>query len=113
MTNNSFVAEKYFAKKIDRYITMKNTNPDAINAYMKKSFYSEFVNAKFTMDESVFSIKNNGDGEFHVEYIEDGFCYRKSRGKYQKTRVNVKVLMNADLKITFFRQYHIISNSYE
>lgn len=110
LNNKTFDANLYFADNVERFITMTNTSPSAINAYINNSFYIEFVDAHFEMEADSYTVSMQKAGNYNVEYIEQGKWYRESKHYYQKTRVHVKVILNSDLKITSFHQYNVIEN---
>lgn len=112
LQNRDFDANQYFAENIDRFITMVNVTPEEINSYINTSYYKEFVDAKSEIEAGSYSIIKNENG-YTIEYIESGTCYRTSKKAYQTARVNVKVSMNNDFKITYFNQYNIIENNYD
>jgi type II secretory pathway pseudopilin PulG len=111
LNNKTFDANLYFANNVERFITMTKTSPAAINAYINNSFYKEFVDAHSEMEENSYSVSIPNAGNYNVEYIEQGKCYRSSKHYYQKIRVHVKVVLNSDFKITYFQQYNVIENS--
>jgi len=111
LNNKTFDANLYFADNVERFITMTNTNPSAINAYINNSFYDEFIDAHFEMEADSNTVSIQDAGYTIIEYIEQGKWYRASKHYYQKTRVHVKVIINSDLKITYFHQYNVIENS--
>ncbi len=108
----SFDARKYFADKVDRFITMRNTTPPEINNYINTSFYNEFVGSRIEIEDGSVSFNKNGNGEYVLDYIENGNCYRTSKQKNQSTKAKVMVILNADFKIKFFNQYKLLENVY-
>jgi hypothetical protein len=112
LMNRNFDATKYFADKVDRFITMRNVTPQVINSYINSSYYKEFVNAKSEIEQEPFVVTKESQDRYSVEYIENGTCYRTSLKKYQHSRVNVKVLLTSEFKIVFFHQYKLIENDY-
>jgi len=112
LMNKTFDATKYFSDKIDRFISIKNTNPNAINSYINSSYYKEFANARSEIERDSFTINKEPGNEYSVEYIENGSCYRTSLKKYQHAIVNVRVMLNDEFKIISFHQYKIIENDY-
>jgi hypothetical protein len=110
LNNKTFDANLYFADNVERFITMTNTNPSAINTYINNSYYEEFVNAHSEIEANSYTVSIQDAGYTSIEYIEQGKCYRASKQYYQKIRVNVKVILNSDFKITNFHQYYVIEN---
>lgn len=105
----NFDASKFFANQVERYITFKNTTPEAISKYMQTDFIKEFINPDFGFEPDSFSIIQQGDN-YVAEYIEVSNCFRKSRQKNQKVRVHVKAILNSNYKITYFSEYDVIEN---
>ena len=112
LMNRTFDATRYFADRVERFITMKNTTPQAINSYINSSYYHEFTEAKSEIESNSFIVTKESGDRYSVEYIENGSCYRTSLKKYQHSRVNVKVLLNNEFKIVLIHQYKIIENDY-
>ena len=112
LLNKNFDATLYFANNIERFITMLNTNPQAINSYINSSYYKEFIDARNVIESGSFVVTKEAGNRYTVEYIENGTCFRKSLHKYQNARVNVKTILNSEYKIVSFHPYHIIENVY-
>ncbi len=94
----NFDAGKFFADKIELYITMRNTTPDAISKYMQTDFIKEFLNPNFGFEPESFSVTQQGD-KYVAEYIESSKCFRNSKQKSQKVRVHVKAIIDHILRL--------------
>lgn len=112
LMNGTFDATRYFADPVERFITMLNTTPQAINSYINSSYYKEFVNGRSEIENGTFILTKDGGDRYSVEYIENGSCFRTSRQKYQHTRAHVKVILNSGFKIVFFQQDKLLQNDF-
>jgi hypothetical protein len=88
LNNNNFDAEKYYAKNVDQFISIKNTNPTNINNLKNNDDYQD---GSSIVDVSSISLtKNNPNNyyscwNFNVEYE----CFRPSKNKYQKCNITI------------------------
>ena len=110
LNNKTFEATKYFADKVDRFITMLNTTPADINNNINTSFYKEFRESKSNMLDSAYTITKEENDNYSIDYIEYGECFRTSLQQFRKAEVRVKVILNADFKIKSFYEYLILKN---
>ncbi len=111
LNNKTFDANEYFDSNIERYITMKNTTPDAINQYINGSYNKEWQDVSCGIENSTYNEQKTDYGYF-VTFIEYGTCFRVSKQKNEKTRVETEVKFNNNRKIIFWRMARVIEKTY-
>lgn len=95
---SDFDANKYYASQVDKYYNRESLTPEDINDLYYKGFYPEFGNPAFEFKESSFDLQISG--ESYVLYFEGIFtCYRKSKKKFQFSRVKTAMTYNKDFQI--------------
>jgi len=112
LENSSFDATDYFSENVDLYITMKNTSPAKINSYINNSFYKEFQNPSYIIEENGYSEEKIENGEYKITFIEKLNCFRKSKQKNQILRTKIEVIFNTNNKIRYWKQLQILQNDY-
>lgn len=107
-----FEASNYFAQQVERYYTLTNTNPSAINQSVNSYHFPEFLNGKTTIQEGSTEVVNIGNNSYELTYLENGSAFRKSKNQKQETKAAVRVRFNSDFKITYFRQEQLLENRF-
>ena len=103
LNNGTFDAKNYFADEVDLFITEQNTNPEAINyRHWNKEDYL-VGNTKIQYINSV----NNYVERSICKYWIDFSCWRTGKALWQSCRVEVEVEINADEKITSYKELQI------
>ncbi|MEI7597534.1 MAG: hypothetical protein WCK02_17430 [Bacteroidota bacterium] len=112
MQNSTFDANQYFVDNIDRFISMKNTSPAKINTYINNSFYKEFQNPSYIIEENGYSEEKIETGEYKITFIEKLNCFRISKQKNQILRTKIEVIFNTNNKIRYWKHLQILQNDY-
>ena len=100
LNNNNFDAEKYYAKNVDQFISIKNTNPTNINELKNNDDYQDGVSI---VDESSITLTKNNPNNYYScwNYNVKYECFRPSKNKYQKC--------NFTIYLGFDENNHIVS----
>ena len=106
----SFNASTHFASQVERYYTLNNTTPPAINENINTYHFPEFQNGQTTIQEGSMEVVNIGSNNYEVTYIENSSAFRKSKNQQQETKAGVRVKFNADFKMTYLRQERLLEN---
>jgi hypothetical protein len=109
---HKFDASKYFAPKVDRFISLKNTTPEEINHAINTEFYPEFEGAASNIDLKTLSISKLPNGYYQADFEESMSCYRKSKDQHQYIKTKVKVLFDKNMKIRYNRQETILEKKF-
>ncbi len=109
---HKFDASKYFAPKVDKFISLKNTTPEEINHAINTEFYPEFEGATSNIDLKTLSISKLPNGYYLAAFEESMSCYRKSKGQHQYIKTKVKVLFDKNMKIKFNHQDTILEKKF-
>lgn len=108
----SFDASRYFASKVDRFITLKNTTPAEITSVIENEFYDEFREAASSIDMGTLQISRHPNGYYQADFEETMSCFRKSKEQHQFIRTRVKVIFDRDLKIRYSHQERVLETRY-
>ncbi|QNF31627.1 SHOCT domain-containing protein [Adhaeribacter swui] len=107
-----FDASNYFAPQVERYYTLSNTTPAAINENVNTYHFPEFLDGKSSIQEGSMAVVNVGNNSYELTYLENGSAFRKSKNQKQETKAAVRVRFNPDFKITYFRQEQLLENRF-
>jgi hypothetical protein len=108
-----FDATQHFAPTVDRFYTLQNTTPAAINEDLTKSHFPEFLEADTQIDPTSLQIGPiANDGTRMVTYLEKGRAFRQSRQQHQQTTAQVRVRFDKNYKIVFLRQERLLENTF-
>jgi hypothetical protein len=107
-----FDASLYFAPKVDRFITLKNTTPAEITSVIENEFYDEFQEAASSIDMNTLQISKHPNGYYQADFEEIMSCFRKSKGQPQFIRTRVKVIFDRELKIRYNHQERVLETRY-
>ncbi|RDC62082.1 SHOCT domain-containing protein [Adhaeribacter pallidiroseus] len=107
-----FEAGNYFAPQVERYYTLSNTTPVAINENINTYHFPEFIDGKSSIQEGSLTVVNAGNNSYELTYLENGSAFRKSKNQKQETKAAVRVKFNPDFKITYFRQEQLLENRF-
>jgi hypothetical protein len=108
-----FNASQHFAPQVERFYTLQNTSPQAIEAELHRSHFPEFTEAELSYDPSTLQISPiANDGTVMVTYQERGRSFRKSRNQYQQTVAQVRARVDKAGKLTYFRQERLLENTF-
>ena len=103
-----FDASKYFASNVAQFILMKNTNAESISKYISNTYYKDYSDIDYFIDNDSFNEKKLDDGTSEITYTETGSCYRISKQKSIKTKIQILLKFNSDNKIISWKQTKII-----
>jgi hypothetical protein len=112
METAPFEASNYFAPQVERYYTLSNTTPAAINENITAYHFPEFTDGKSSIQEGSMEVVNIGNNSYELTYLENGSAFRKSKNQKQETKAAVRVRFNPDFKITYFRQEQLLENRF-
>ncbi|MDQ4139382.1 MAG: SHOCT domain-containing protein [Bacteroidota bacterium] len=107
-----FEAANYFAPQVERYYTLTNTTPAAINENINTYHFPEFLNGQSSIQEGSMEVVSIGNNSYELTYLENGSAFRKSKNQKQETKASVRVRFNPDFKITYFRQEQLLENRF-
>lgn len=108
-----FAAATYFAPKVERFYTMQNTTPGAINDELTKSHFPEFLEAESQIEPGTLKVSEPvNDGSRVVTYLEKSKALRQSMQKHQQTTAQVRVRFDRNFKIIYLRQEKLLENTF-
>ncbi|QMU27283.1 SHOCT domain-containing protein [Adhaeribacter radiodurans] len=107
-----FEAANYFAPQVERYYTLSNTTPAAINVNINTYHFPEFLNGQSSIQAGSMEVVSMGNNSYELTYLENGSAFRKSKNQKQETKAAVRVRFNPDFKITYFRQEQLLENRF-
>ncbi|KUG06549.1 SHOCT domain-containing protein [Solirubrum puertoriconensis] len=108
-----FNASQHFASEVERFYTLQNTTPSAIEAELNRSHFPEFTESQISFDPASLQISPvTEDGTVTVTYNERGRSLRKSRNQYQQTLAQVRARIDRNGKLTYFRQERLLENTF-
>lgn len=111
MRNPPFSAQRHFAPQVERYYTLSNTSPAAINENITSYHFPEFQDSEVTIEEGSMKASSLANG-YEVTYIENGSALRKSKNQKQQTKARVRARFDAGFKMTYFRQEALLENTF-
>jgi hypothetical protein len=111
MRNPPFSAQRHFAPEVERYYTLVNTTPAAINENITSYHFPEFQDSEAAIEEGSIKVSPVANG-YEVTYIENGTALRKSKNQKQQTKARVRARFDASFKMTYFRQEALLENSF-
>lgn len=111
MRNAPFSAERHFAPTVERYYSLVNTTPAAINENINTYHFPEFQDSEASIEEGSIKTSTIPNG-YEVTYIENGTAFRKSKDQKQQTKARVRARFDADFKMTYFRQEALLENNF-
>jgi hypothetical protein len=111
MRNPPFSAQRHFAPQVERYYTLVNTTPAAINENINTYHFPEFQDSEVTIEEGSIKVSPVASG-YEVTYIEHGKALRKSKNQQQQTKARVRARFDASFKMTYFRQEALLENNF-
>lgn len=107
ISDKSFNATNFFAEKVDYFITKKNVTPWDINEEMR-IHYNEFVDSKFTFAEDFeITYHESISGTNYVSFKGFFEAFRASKNKKQECIVTIKLGLNRNNKIVYFKEEKI------
>jgi hypothetical protein len=107
-----FDASKYFARKVDRFINLKNTTPAEITDVIENEFYDEFQESATSIDLKTLVISKLPNSHYQADFEETMSCFRKSKEQHQFIRTKVKVIFDKDLKIRYNHQERLLESRF-
>ncbi|GGE96992.1 SHOCT domain-containing protein [Hymenobacter cavernae] len=108
-----FDAAQHFAPAVERFYTLQNTNPAAINDDLAKTHFPEFLEAETQVDPASLQVGPvANDGTRVVTYLEKGKAFRQSRQQHQQTTAQVRVRFDKNYKIVYLRQERLLENTF-
>lgn len=108
-----FTASAYFAPQVERFYTMQNTTPAAINAELAKTHFPEFLEGQTAIQAGTLQVGAPvADGSRVVTFVEDSQAFRQSRQERQRTSAQMRVRFDKDFKIVYLRQEKLLKNEF-
>ncbi|OUJ75260.1 SHOCT domain-containing protein [Hymenobacter crusticola] len=108
-----FDASQHFASTVERFYTMQNTTPAAINDDLTKTHFPEFLEADTQIDPASVQVGPIADdGTRVVTFLEKGKAFRQSRQQHQQTTAQVRVRFDKNYKIVYLRQERLLENTF-
>jgi hypothetical protein len=108
-----FNAAQHFAPTVERFYTLQNTSPDAINAELERSHFPEFLEGETQGVPGSLNISEPvRDGSRVVTFLEKSRAFRKSRQQYQNTTAQVRIRFDRNFKIVYLRQERLLENTF-
>jgi hypothetical protein len=111
MRNPPFSAQRHFAPTVERYYSLVNTTPAAINENINTYHFPEFLDSEASIEEGSLKASTVPNG-YEVTYIEHGSALRKSKDQKQQTKARVRARFDAGFKMTYFRQEALLENTF-
>jgi tetratricopeptide (TPR) repeat protein len=99
--NQNFDAINYFSDYVSQYINKKNTNPDEINNIIANN--TEFTNSKINLIGTDVIISGINSRDVWTTFT----CFRKSKNKYQTSRVKLQFIFDDQNKITSYKEIEV------
>ena len=107
ISDKTFDATNFFAEKVDYFITKKNMTPWQINDEMKRH-YEEFADSKFTFAQDFEITYHESVGGVNFISFKGFFeAFRVSKNKQQECVVTIKLGLNRNNKIVFYKEEKI------
>ncbi|WP_026461665.1 SHOCT domain-containing protein [Adhaeribacter aquaticus] len=107
-----FSAQRHFASNVERFYTLANTTPAAINDNINTNHFPEFQESEATIEDGSIKLENNTGGGYEVTFIEHGTAFRKSKGQKQETTARVRAKFDQSFKLIYFRQEQLLENKF-
>ena len=107
-----FSAERHFAPTVERYYTLQNTTPSAINENINTYHFPEFQDSESSIEGGTMKLTANNANGYEVTYLEHGSAFRKSKGQKQETTARVRARFDPNFKMTYFRQEALLENKF-
>ena len=108
-----FSAAQYFAPNVERFYTMSNITPEAIDAELAKTHFPEFTEASTQIEPSSVKVSPPvADGSRVVTFLEKSKAFRQSLQKHQQTSAQVRVRLDKNFKIVYLRQEKLLENTF-
>lgn len=108
-----FAAISYFAPQVERFYTLQNTTPAAINEELTRSHFPEFLEAESQIEPGTLKVSPPvTDGSRVVTYTEKSRALRQSLQKRQQTTALVRVRFDKNFKIVYLRQEKLLENTF-
>jgi len=106
LNNNNFNAENYYAKNVEQFISIKNTNPNNINSLINDNDYQDGVS---TIDESSIKLIDSDSNNYYSCWSlnVDYQCFRPSKGKYQKCNITIYLGFDENNLIVSYKEKKI------
>lgn len=111
LRNAPFSAQRHFAPVVERYHSLVNTTPAAINENVSSYHFPEFQDSEASIEEGSMKVSTIPQG-YEATYIELGTAFRKSKNQKQQTKARVRARFDADFKMTYFRQEALLENNF-
>jgi hypothetical protein len=111
MRNPPFSAQRHFAPLVERYYTLVNTTPAAINENINTYHFPEFQDSEASIEAGSMKVAPVANG-YEVTYIENGRALRKSKNQQQQTKARVRARFDTSFKMTYFRQEALLENNF-
>ena len=103
LNSGDFDANRYFARAVERYISMKRTGPAAINKYILQTFPTQFRQHHYEVEPGSLLVEDAATRQYaftvHSRY------FRVKTGLNVDQRYKVSVRLSPEPKIDFFRQF--------
>jgi|GEM_PF-913142 len=113
MKATPFSAASYFAPTVERFYTLQNTTPAAINDELAKTHFPEFLEADSQIEPGTLQVSEPvADGSRVVTFTEKSTALRQSLQKHQQTRAQVRVRFDRNFKIKYLRQERLLENTF-
>jgi hypothetical protein len=106
LNNNNFNAENYYAKNVEQFISIKNTNPNNINSLINDNDYQDGVS---TIDESSIKLIDSDSNNYYScwSFNLNYQCFRPSKGKYQKCNITIYLGFDENNHIVSYKEKKI------
>ncbi len=101
LNGGDFDADRYFEARVERYVTMRNTNPDAMNHYIRNVLPKQLRDHHFELEEGTLQ----AEGPRQYVFIERSKYTISGKTTPTQNRVQVRVRLGPNGKLTFFHQF--------
>lgn len=108
LRSENFDANRYFSPQIERFISMKNTTPEAINKYIINSYFKGYKNNDYSIENGSYEERSLDNGNTEASFIEVGTCFKVKQDKDLFTRLKMVVLVNSEGKIYKWTQTAVL-----
>ncbi|QDA60803.1 SHOCT domain-containing protein [Hymenobacter jejuensis] len=108
-----FAAAQYLAPNVERFYTLQNVTPTAINEELTRSHFPEFQEAQTQIEPGSLKVGPvANDGSRVITFLEKSSAFRTSLNKHQQTRAQVRMRLDRNMKISYLRQERLLENTF-
>jgi len=103
--NDSFDANSYYASMIDLFITKKNQTPYDVNRMISEN--TEYLNGMTSIIDGSTRFERVEGGVSFWSFWVDFQCFRRSKSKIQRCKINIEVGFNQETEIKSYKELKV------